>query len=164
MHKIVAHPACPGRLYLQNHGGFGEECPGGGVLRSDDAGDTWYSIARGLPSDFGFAMVGHPHDPDTVYVLPLEHNTRTCPGGAPAVYRSRDGGKRWKRLATHLPRRHAYFTVLRDAMDADDLATPGLYFGTTTGQVWASASEGERWARIADSLPPINSLKVAVLR
>ena len=109
VHKIVGHKDAPGRLYMQNHGGWGEwDGPGGrrpdiGVLRSDDYGRTWRSIAKGLPSDFGFPIVVHPHDPDTVYVMPLAPATRTCPDGAPAVWRSENGGDSWKRLARGLP-------------------------------------------------------------
>ena len=126
VHKIVGHPDAPGRMYMQNHGGWADwDGPGGprpdiGVLRSDDHGHTWRSIAKGLPSDFGFPIVVHPHDPDTVYVLPLEPMTRTCPGGAPAVWRSENGGDSWKKLAHGLPKKESFFTVLRDAMDIDD--------------------------------------------
>jgi hypothetical protein len=105
VHKIARHEDAPGRLYMQNHGGWAEWTgPGGprpdiGVLRSDDHGRSWRSIAKGLPSDFGFPIVVHPHDADTVYVMPLEPATRTCPGGAPAVWRSENGGDSWSRLA-----------------------------------------------------------------
>ena len=125
VHKIARHDDAPGRLYMQNHGGWAEWTgPGGprpdiGVLRSDDHGHTWRSIAKGLPSDFGFPIVVHPHDADTVYVMPLEPATRTCPGGAPAVWRSENGGDSWSRLARGLPKKESYFTVLRDAMDID---------------------------------------------
>jgi len=169
VHKIASHPKAPGRLYMQNHGGWGEwEGPGGrrpdiGVLRSDDHGKTWYSIAKGLPSDFGFPIVVHPHDPDVVYVLPLEPTTRTCPGGAPAVWRSENGGTSWNRLAKGMPKKESFYTVLRDAMDIDDLKTPALYFGTTTGQLWMGRDGGEEWECVFDSLPPINCVKVAVV-
>ena len=96
VHKIARHPDAPGRLYMQNHGGWPDR-PGIGVLRSDDHGHSWRSIADGLPSDFGFPIVVHPHDPDTIYVVPLDPMTRTCPGGSPAVWRSENGGGRWKR-------------------------------------------------------------------
>jgi hypothetical protein len=169
VHKIARHADAPGRLYMQNHGGWGEwDGPGGrrpdiGVLRSDDYGKTWRSIAKGLPSDFGFPIVVHPHDPDTVYVLPLEPATRTCPGGEPAVWRSENGGGSWKRLAKGLPKKESYFTVLRDGMDVDELTTPALYFGTTTGQLWIGREGGEQWDCLFDSLPPINCVKVAVV-
>jgi photosystem II stability/assembly factor-like uncharacterized protein len=162
VHKIARHPDAPDRLYMQNHGGFPEH-PGIGVLRSDDNGHTWRSIADGLPSDFGFPIVVHPHDADTVYVMPLEGPSRTCPDGAPAVWRSENGGDSWKRLAKGLPKRVSYFTVLRDAMTIDDLKSPALYFGTTTGQLWMGHDGGEKWECLFDSLPPIHCVKVAVV-
>ncbi len=127
VHKIARHDDAPGRLYMQNHGGWADWTgPGGprpdiGVLRSDDHGHSWRSIAKGLPSDFGFPIVVHPHDADTVYVMPLEPATRSCPGSAPAVWRSENGGESWSRLARGLPKKQSYFTVLRDAMDIDRL-------------------------------------------
>ena len=162
VHKIARHPDAPGRLYMQNHGGWPER-PGIGVLRSDDHGHTWRSISDGLPSDFGFPIVVHPHDPDTVYVVPLEPWTRACPGGAPAVWRSEDGGGSWKRLARGLPKKESFFTVQRDAMDIDDLKSPALYFGTTTGQLWIGRDGGEEWSCLFDALPPIHCVKVAVV-
>ena len=147
---------------MQNHGGCPDH-PGIGVLRSDDYGDTWRSIADGLPSDFGLPIVAHPHDPDTVYVMPLEGMTRTCPGGAPAVWRSENGGGSWKPLGKGLPKQQSFFTVLRDAMAMDDLASPALYFGTTTGQLWIGRDGGEDWSCVFDSLPPINCVKVALV-
>ena len=117
---------------MQNHGGW-EDRPGIGVLRSDDQGQTWQSISDGLPSDFGFPIVVHPHDPDVVYVVPLEASTRTCPDAKPAVWRSENGGKKWQRLRSGLPKKESFFTVLRDAMDFDHCKKPALYFGTTTG-------------------------------
>jgi hypothetical protein len=158
VHKIVKHKDAPGRLYMQNHGGD-PNLPGIGVLRSDDHGRTWRSIAKGLPSDFGFPIVVHPHDPDTIYVVPLEGMTRTCPGGSPGVWRSEDGGGSWRKLARGLPKKESYFTVLRDAMTIDDLKSPALYFGTTTGQLWIGREGGERWECLFDSLPPINCVK-----
>ncbi len=169
VHKIVTHPDAPGRMYMQNHGGWAEwDGPGGrrpdiGVLRSDDHGRSWYSIAKGLPSDFGFPIVAHPHDPDVVYVVPLEPMTRTCPGGVPAVWRSENGGGSWKALKKGLPRRESFFTVLRDGMDVDRLKTPALYFGTTTGQLWIGREGGESWECLFDSLPPIHCVKVGVV-
>ena len=169
VHKIVGHPDAPGRLYMQNHGGWADwHGPGGprpdiGVLRSDDHGHTWRSIAKGLPSDFGFPIVVHPYDADAVYVLPLEPATRTCPGGAPAVWRSEDGGGSWRKLARGLPKKDSFFTVQRDAMDIDRLQSPALYMGTTTGQLWIGRDGGEDWDCLFDSLPPIHCVKVAVV-
>jgi len=169
VHKIARHPDAPGRLYMQNHGGWADwDGPGGprpniGVLRSDDYGKSWRSIAEGLPSDFGFPIVVHPHDPDTIYVVPLETATRTCPGAVPAVWRSKNGGDSWKRLRRGMPKKDSYFTVLRDAMDIDDLKSPALYLGTTTGQLWIGRDGGEEWDCLFESLPPINCVKVAVV-
>jgi hypothetical protein len=169
VHKIARHDDAPGRLYIQNHGGWANWTgPGGprpdiGVLRSDDHGKSWRSIAKGLPSDFGFPIVVHPNDADTVYVMPLEPGTRTCPGGAPAVWRSENGGDSWSRLARGLPKKQSYLTILRDAMDIDHLTAPALYFGTTTGQLWIGREGGEKWDCLFDSLPPIHNVKVAVV-
>ena len=162
VHKIARHPARPALLYMQNHGGF-PEVPGCGVLRSDDHGHTWRSISRGLPSDFGFPIVVHPHQPDTIYVVPLDPSTRTCPGGAPGVWRSENGGGSWEKLALGLPKKESYFTVLRDALDIDEMSSPALYFGTTTGQLWIGRNGGERWECLFDALPPINCVKAAVV-
>jgi hypothetical protein len=168
VHKIVTHKDAPGRFYMQNHGGWGEwDGPGGrrpdiGVLRSDDHGKSWYSIAKGLPSDFGFPISVHPHDPDTVYVLPLEPATRTCPGASPGVWRSENGGKSWRKLSKGLPKKESYFTVQRDAMDIDEMKNPAVYFGTTTGQLWIGRESGEEWECLFDSLPPIHNVKVGV--
>ena len=169
VHKIAGHKDAPGRLYMQNHGGWAQwDGPGGprpdiGVLRSDDYGKTWRSISKGLPSDFGFPIVVHPHDPDTVYVMPLEPMTRTCPGGAPAIWRSENGGASWGRLAKGLPKKESFFTIQRDAMDIDDCKSPALYFGTTTGQLWIGRDGGEEWSCVFDTLPPIHNVKVAVV-
>ncbi len=162
VHKIARHPDAPGRLYMQNHGGW-DDRPGIGVLRSDDFGHTWQSIAEGLPSDFGFPIVVHPQDPDTVYVVPLDPTTRTCPGAAPAVWRSENAGRTWKRLAKGMPKKESYFTVLRDAMTIDEFKSPALYFGTTTGQLWIGRDGGESWECLFDALPPINCVKIAVV-
>ncbi|NBV21278.1 MAG: exo-alpha-sialidase [Proteobacteria bacterium] len=169
VHKIARHKDAPGRLYMQNHGGWSEwSGPGGprpgiGVLRSDDHGKSWRSIAAGLPSDFGFPIVVHPHNPDVVYVAPLEPMTRTCPGGAPAIWRSENGGNSWRKLTKGLPKKKSYFTILRDGMDVDELKSPSLYFGTTTGQLWIGRDGGEQWDCLFDSLPPIHCVKVAVV-
>jgi photosystem II stability/assembly factor-like uncharacterized protein len=162
VHKIAIHPDVPNRLYMQNHGGW-EDRPGIGVLRSDDHGHSWQSIADGLPSDFGFPIVVHPQKPDTIYVVPLEPMTRTCPDASPAVWRSENGGDSWKRIAKGLPKKDSFFTVLRDAMTIDELKSPALYFGTTTGQLWMGRDGGEEFSCLFDALPPINCVKVAVV-
>jgi len=165
-HCLILHPADPDRLYQQNH------C---GIYRLDrDRGERWTRIGRNMPKkigDIGFPMVGHPSDPDTVWVFPMDGTSvwpRTSPGGKPAVYRTRDGGESWRRLDRGLPRANAWWTVLRQAMDADDGGSegkgdPGLYFGTTSGAVWASRDGGERWACIAEHLPRIQSVRAARL-
>jgi hypothetical protein len=162
VHKIAAHPDHPDRLYMQNHGGFPED-PTLGVLRSDDGGKSWKTIAKGLPSDFGFPIVVHPHKPETVYVLPLEAATRTCPGGRPAVWRSENAGDKWQKLTDGLPKKEAWFTVLRDGMDIDDGRRPSIWFGTTTGQLWRGRDGGESFECVASALPPIHCVKAAVV-
>jgi hypothetical protein len=162
VHKIAAHPDLPERLYMQNHGGF-EEDPTIGVLRSDDGGRNWKSISKGLPSDFGFPIAVHPNDPDTAYVVPLEGATRTCPAAQPAVWRTENAGEKWQKLTKGLPKKDAWFTVLRDAMDLDDGRRPTVWFGTTTGQLWRGRDGGEEFECAAASLPPINCVKAAVV-
>lgn len=169
VHKIAGHKDAPGRLYMQNHGGWANwDGPGGsrpdiGVLRSDDHGKTWRSIAKGLPSDFGFPIVVHPHNPDVVYVMPHEPTTRATLAGAVAVWRSENGGDSWRKLAKGFPKKDSYFTVQRDGMTVDDLKSPALYFGTTTGQLWMGRDGGEEWECLFDALPPIHCVKVAVV-
>jgi photosystem II stability/assembly factor-like uncharacterized protein len=148
VHKIALHPSVPDRLYLQNHGG---------VYRSDDGGDSWIDIGGGLPSDFGFPIAVHPHDPDTVYVVPLQDMERYVPDGEMAVWRSRDRGESWERLDDGLPT-GAWLVILRDSMATDDLDEHGLYVGTRTGQVFYSRDEGASWDTLADYLPPVYSV------
>jgi photosystem II stability/assembly factor-like uncharacterized protein len=152
VHKLVMSPADSKRLYQQNHVG---------MHRSDDQGLSWNEITEGLPSEFGFAAAAHPHDRDTFYVFPVDPGHGRCTPGAAAVWRTRDAGGTWQRLSEGLPQHDAYLGVLREgmAMDADDV--PGVYFGTSTGQVFASADEGESWSEIAGYLPSILSVEVA---
>jgi photosystem II stability/assembly factor-like uncharacterized protein len=155
VHKLVMSPADHSRLYQQNH------C---GMHRSDDMGMSWTEITEGLPSDFGFAAAAHPHDRDTFYVIPLDAGHGRCmPEGRAAVWRTRDAGASWERLSDGLPQRDAHLGVLREGMAIDAFDTPGLYFGTSTGQVFASADEGEHWTEIAGYLPGISSVEVAVV-
>jgi photosystem II stability/assembly factor-like uncharacterized protein len=147
---------------MQNHGGF-EDDPTLGVLRSDDGGKSWKSIAKGLPSDFGFPIVVHPHHADVAYVVPLAGDTRACPNAQPAVWRTENGGESWQRLSRGLPKKEAWFTVLRDGMDIDDAKRPSVWFGTTTGQLWRGREGGESFECVASSLPPIHCVKVAVV-
>lgn len=155
VHKLVMSPADHTRLYQQNH------C---GMHRSDDAGISWTEITEGLPSDFGFAAAAHSHDRDTFYVIPLDPGHGRCmPEGRAAVWRTRDAGSSWQRLERGLPQANAHLSVLREGMAIDSLDVPGLYFGTSTGQVFASADEGDSWSEIASYLPAISSVEVAVL-
>jgi hypothetical protein len=143
------------RLYQQNH------C---GMHRSDDAGRTWVEVTDGLPTEFGFAAAAHPHDRDGFYVIPLDPGHARCvPEGRPAVWRTRDAGASWERLDEGLPQRDAHLGVLREGMAIDPLDPCGVYFGTSTGQVFASADEGDSWREIAAYLPGIASVEVAVV-
>ncbi|MGZ4450473.1 MAG: WD40/YVTN/BNR-like repeat-containing protein [Nocardioides sp.] len=154
VHKITRHPARPERLYLQNHGG---------VYRSDDHGASWQSIAEGLPADFGFPIVVHPNDPDTVYVFPINGGDKRYPPEAKArVWRSRDAGASWEELASGLP--DGFFVaVMRDAMCADDHQWAGLYFGARNGAVWGSADEGDSWRPIVTDLPDVMCVRAAAI-
>ena len=155
VHKVVMHPSRPERLFLQNHWG---------LYRSNDAGESWQDIARGVPSDFGFAMVMHPHDPETVYILPLESDEFRCtPEGKLRVYRTRNGGGSWEPLTRGLPQRGAFETVLRDAMGADTLNPAGIYFGTRSGQVYGSRDGGASWGQVITGLPPVVCVKAVVV-
>jgi hypothetical protein len=152
VHKLVRSPADTNRLYQQNH------C---GMHRSDDSALTWTEITDGLPADFGFAAAAHPHDRDTFYVIPLDPGHGRCmPEGKAAVWRTRDAGSTWQRLDNGLPQEGAFLGVLREGMSIDANDSPGLYFGTSTGQVFASRDEGDSWTEIAGYLPGIASVAV----
>src|SRR6201987_5484681 len=140
VHKIVMHPARPERLFLQSHWG---------LYRSDNCGENWRDIANGVPSDFGFAMITHPRNPDCVYILPVESDEFRCAcDGRLRVYRTRTAGASWDPLSRGLPQKRAYETVLRDAMTADSLDPVGIYFGTRNGEIYGSTDEGKRWKKI----------------
>ena len=155
VHKLALAAGEPATLYQQNH------C---GVYRSDDAGGTWTEITAGLPSDFGFPIGVHPRDPGTAWVMPLNgaDKGRFAPDAKPAVWRTRDRGASWVRLDRGLPPRDGYISVLREAMAVDDFEPAGVYIGTSTGQLYGSADEGETWTAIAANLPPIASVDVAI--
>jgi photosystem II stability/assembly factor-like uncharacterized protein len=141
------------RMYQQNHVG---------MHRSDDAGKSWTEITEGLPTEFGFAAATHPHDRDTFYVIPLDPgHGRTMPDGKAAVWRTGDAGSSWQRLGRGLPQEDAYVGVLREGMAIDDHDTPGLYFGTSTGQLFASIDEGESWSQFGGLFPGITSVTYA---
>jgi photosystem II stability/assembly factor-like uncharacterized protein len=155
VHKIAVHPARPERLFLQNHWG---------LYRSDDGGKCWQDIARGLPSDFGFALVMHPRDPDCVYILPVESDEFRCtPDGRLRVYRTRNAGASWEPLTRGLPQKGVYETVLRDGMTADPLDPAGIYFGGRCGILYGSVDEGKTWKKILDGLPAVVCVKHAVI-
>jgi hypothetical protein len=156
VHKIVHHSDRPDRLFLQNHWG---------LYRSDDGGDSWKDIARGVPSDFGFCMAIHPRSPDTVFILPIESDEFRCvPEGKLRVYRTSDAGKSWKPLARGLPQKDAFETVLRDAMSMDPLDPAGIYFGTRSGNLFASRDEGRSWRLVRGGLPPIVSVRACIVQ
>jgi photosystem II stability/assembly factor-like uncharacterized protein len=142
-------------MYQQNHVG---------MHRSDDAGKSWTEITEGLPGDFGFAAAVHPHDTETFYVIPVDGgHDRTMHDGKATVWRTRDAGSSWQPQRSGLPQENARIGVLRQGMTIDTHDTPGVYFGTSTGQVFASADEGETWSEIASYLPSISSVDVAIL-
>ena len=155
VHKIAMHPERPGRLFLQNHWG---------LYRSDDSAETWMDIANGVPSDFGFALVIHPRNPDWVYIVPVESDEFRCAcEGRLRVYRTRNAGASWEPLVRGLPQKGAYETVLRDAMATDSLDPLGIYFGTRSGQLFGSRDEGRTWQKIIEGLPSVSCVRCAVV-
>jgi hypothetical protein len=155
VHRITLNPSRPELLYMQKHWH---------VLRSNDAGDSWHKISGNLPSDFGFPIAVHAHEPDTVYVVPIKSDSEHYPPeGKLRVYRSKKGGDEWEALTQGLPQENCYVNVLRDAMAVDTLPSCGIYFGTTGGQVYCSPDGGDHWAAIARDLPPVLSVEVQTL-
>ena len=155
VHRIAMHPARPQVLFMQKHWD---------VMRSDDAGDSWQKISGNLPTDFGFPIDVHAHEPETVYVVPIKSDAEHFPlNGRLRVYRSRTGGNEWQALTKGLPQRNCYVNVLRDAMAVDTLDDCGIYFGTTGGQVYASPDGGDHWKAIVSNLPAVLSVEVQTL-
>jgi photosystem II stability/assembly factor-like uncharacterized protein len=149
------HRSRPGVLFMQKHWD---------VMRSDDAGESWREVSGNLPSDFGFPIDVHAHEPETIYVVPIKSDSEHYPpDGRLRVYRSRTGGHEWEALTKGLPQSHCYVNVLRDAMAVDALDPCGVYFGTTGGQVYASADAGDSWAAIVRDLPAVVSVEVQTL-
>lgn len=155
VHRIAIHPTRPNTLFMQKHWD---------VMRSDDGGDSWREISGNLPSDFGFPIAVHAHEPETIYVIPiLSDSLHYPPEGKLRVYRSRSGGEDWEALTSGLPQEHCYVNVLRDAMAVDTLDTCGIYFGTTGGQVYVSSDSGDTWEAIVRDLPAVLSVEVQTL-
>jgi photosystem II stability/assembly factor-like uncharacterized protein len=156
VHRIAMHPSRPNVLFMQKHWD---------VNRSDDAGDNWTEVSGNLPSDFGFPIDVHAHEPNTIYVVPIKSDSEHYPVDAKLrVYRSKSGGNEWEPLTKGLPQENCYVNVLRDAMATDSLDKCGIYFGTTGGQVYCSADSGDNWAPIVRDLPAVLSVEVQTLR
>jgi photosystem II stability/assembly factor-like uncharacterized protein len=155
VHRIALHPSRPNVLYMQKHWD---------VMRSDDSGESWHEVSGNLPTDFGFPIDVHAHEPETIYVVPITSDLHHFPPeGKLRVYRSRTGGNDWEPLTKGLPQSDCYVNVLREAMDVDSLDSCGIYFGTTGGQVYASANGGDSWKPITHDLPAVLSVEVQTL-
>lgn len=155
VHHVALHPSKPEVLFMQKHWD---------VMRSEDAGESWHEVSGNLPSDFGFVIDVHAHEPDTIYVVPIKSDSEHYPpDGKLRVYRSRSGGNEWEALTKGLPQSNCYVNVLRDAMAVDTLDSCGVYFGTTGGQVYVSADAGDTWTAIVRDLPPVLSVEVQSL-
>ncbi len=156
VHRIALHPSRPNTLFMQKHWD---------VNRSDNAGDSWTEVSGNLPSDFGFPIEVHAHEPNTIYVVPIKSDSEHYPPDAKLrVYRSKTGGNEWEALTQGLPQEHCYVNVLRDAMAVDTLDKCGIYFGTTGGQVYCSADSGANWQCLAHNLPGVLSVEVQTLK
>jgi photosystem II stability/assembly factor-like uncharacterized protein len=155
VHRIALHPSRPDTLFMQKHWD---------VLRTDNAGDEWHEVSGNLPTDFGFVIDVHAHEPETIYVVPIKSDSEHYPPeGKLRVYRSRTGGNEWEALTKGLPQKDCYVNVLRDAMAVDQLDPCGVYFGTTGGQVYVSADGGDSWQTIVHDLPAVLSVEVQTL-
>jgi len=155
VHSLALHPLRPEVLYMQKHWD---------VLRSDNAGEAWHEVSGNLPSDFGFPIAVHAHEPETLYVVPIKSDSEHFPpDGKLRVYRSRSGGDDWQALTDGLPQKDCYVNVLRSALAVDTLEECGVYFGTSGGQVYVSADSGDHWETITANLPPVLSVEVQVL-
>jgi len=155
VHRIAMHPSNPDRLFMQKHWD---------VMRSDNGGDSWHEVSGNLPSDFGFPIEVHAHEPETIYVVPITSDAHHFPpDGRLRVYRSRLGGNKWEALEKGLPQQDCYVNVLRDAMAVDTLDSCGIYFGTTGGQVYVSSDSGDNWLPIVHDLPSVLSVEVQTL-
>jgi photosystem II stability/assembly factor-like uncharacterized protein len=155
VHGLAMHPSRPDVLFMQKHWD---------VMRSDNAGESWYEVSGNLPSDFGFAIAAHAHEAETIYVAPIKSDSEHYPpGGRLRIYRSRTGGNEWEALTKGLPQSNCYVNVLRSAMAVDSLDPCGVYFGTTGGQVYASADSGDHWQAIVHDLPAVLSVEVQTL-
>ena len=155
VHSLAMHPAHPNVLFMQKHWD---------VMRSDDGGESWHEISGNLPTDFGFPIAVHAHEPETIYVVPIKSDSEHYPPeGKLRVYRSRSGGNEWEALSKGLPQKDCYVNVLRSALAVDGLDPCGVYFGTTGGQVYASADSGDSWAAIVRDLPAVMSVEVQTL-
>jgi photosystem II stability/assembly factor-like uncharacterized protein len=156
VHSLAMHPSQPDVLFMQLH-------QGGGIYRTDNAGDEWVEVNGNLPTDFGFPIGVHAHEPETVYVVPMDPNIRVPMEGKLRVYRSRTGGNQWEPLTNGLPQENCFVNVLRDAMAIDTLDPCGVYFGTTGGQVYASADGGDSWTAAVRDLPTVLSVEAQAL-
>lgn len=155
VHRIAFHPSRPDVLFMQKHWD---------VMRSDDAGDNWVEVSGNLPTDFGFPIEVHAHEPETIYVFPIKSDMEHFPPeGRLRVCRSRSGGNEWEELTDGLPQKDCYVNILRDASAVDRLEPCGIYFGTTGGQIYGSSDEGDHWQTIAAHLPPVLSVEVQTL-
>jgi photosystem II stability/assembly factor-like uncharacterized protein len=155
VHRIAVNPARPNVVFMQKHWD---------VMRSDDAGETWHEVSGNLPTDFGFPIDVHAHQPDTIYVVPITSDSlHYPPEGKLRVYRSKTGGNEWQALTNGLPQKDCYVNILRDAMSVDTLDPCGVYFGTTGGQVYGSADGGDSWTPIVRDLPAVLSVEAQVI-